>query len=361
MCIVHNIYMPSIRDNIHYSVRAIRGYQKPFNFVMGAREPGKTTSIWLDWIYSDWKRTKRPWYYLTRQIVEISDAFIEAVFVILNKFNDGEPIEPRYVKGSFKEGIVDVFIKDELFIRIVALSISLRRIKLALVANSAGMFMDEYIIDPKTGEKYLKNEAFKIKEAYTTWRRECPTVFQAVFSANVYSLFNPMFVDWGVDSGKLSPGSFYVGSDFVIQWVTISPELRDYLLKNNPLYQFDEGYSFYALEGQAVNDRYIKLSTLPRGYSLRFVFSIGGKYIGIYRNNFVEDMEDRFFCCAIDNPSAKRDVYVIDMEDMMGRTILISNDERVVLSRFKSALRKGKVSFSEVSVYYFIREIFNAI
>lgn len=353
--------MAQVRDNIHYSVRSIRGYQKPFNFVMGAREPGKTTSIWLDWIYSDWKKTKRPWYYITRQVIEISDAFIESIFVTLNKFNDGEQVEPSYTKGSFKEGIVDIRIKGELFIRIVALSISLRRLKLALIPNSAGMFMDEYIIDPKTGEHYLKNEAFKIKEAYTTWRRECSGIFQAVFSANVYSLFNPLFVDWEVDTGSLRPGEFLVGDNWVIQWVTISPELREYLLKNNPLYKFDEDYSFYALEGQAVNDRFIKTGKLPNNYSIQFVFCIGGKNIAIYRNRYVDDLEDRFFCAYLENPSKYRTIYVIDMEDMMARTTLISRDERVILSRFKSAMRVGRVSFSDVSVYYFVREIFNAL
>ena len=51
--------------------------------------------------------------------------------------------------------------------------------------------MDEYIINPKSGERYGKDEAFKIKEAYTTWRRECDGVLKCYFLANPYSLYNP--------------------------------------------------------------------------------------------------------------------------------------------------------------------------
>ena len=61
-------------DNIHYSFRAIDGYNKPFNFVLSPRELGKTTTMWYEKIYLGWKKDKRPWIYLVRQLIhKLSD------------------------------------------------------------------------------------------------------------------------------------------------------------------------------------------------------------------------------------------------------------------------------------------------
>ena len=158
------------RDNIHWSWRPIDGYNKPFNFVMSPREPGKTDSTWWEKIYCPWCEKKTPWMYLVRQSIEITEAMIQDIEDTLNKWSV-EEIKFQYTKGNFKDGIVDVKINGELFFRIVSLNIPLRRIKLAKIPNIGGVFMDEYIINPKMDEKYIKGEAFKIKEAYTTWRR----------------------------------------------------------------------------------------------------------------------------------------------------------------------------------------------
>ena len=61
-------------DNIHYSFRGIDGYNKPFNFIVSPRELGKTTMMWNIKIYRKWKVNKKPWIYLVRQVVEITDS-----------------------------------------------------------------------------------------------------------------------------------------------------------------------------------------------------------------------------------------------------------------------------------------------
>ena len=350
------------RDNIHWSWRPIDGYNKPFNFVMSPREPGKTDSTWWEKIYCDWYVTKRPWMYLVRQSVEITEAMIQDIEDIMNKWSIDE-VKFKYTKGNFKDGIVDVKIGDELFFRVVSLSIPLRRLKLAKIPNIGGVYMDEYIIDPRSGEKYQPNEAFKIKEAYTTWRRsyEGKGFLKCYFTANPYSLFNPLFVDWDVDIGKLRKGQTYVGDMFLIHWGVLNPKLREYLLEKNPLYQFDEEYNQYALEGTAVNDANIRIGELPQNYSLQFVLRYQKKNIGIFKNKYIESMSDQYFCQFIDEISAKRSIYCFDFADMMERTILLSLDEREKLQRFKEGIRKRLVVFKDINVYYFIEEIYKNI
>lgn len=360
------------RDKIHFSWRTIDGFNKAINVVISPREPGKTDTTWWEKIFSSWSIDGKPWGYLVRQVVEITEAMIQDIEDTINKWAV-EPIELTYTKGSLKDGIVDVKIKEKLFIRIVALSLPLRRIKLAKISNINGLFMDEFIIDPKSGEKYLKNEFFKIMELYTTYRREYQGkgMMKMFFCGNPYSLFNPLFVGLGVDVAKLKKDEYkllngeyklkqniYIGDTYAIEWGVLHPLLKKKLLEINPFYQFDEDYSEYALEGCAINDRNIKLATLPKNFFLSFVLKMSGKFIGIFQNNYVDDLEDKYFCKFLDQVSARRCIYCLEFEEMIERSILMDREEREKLQRFKNAMRKRSVSFEDINVYYYMEEVY---
>lgn len=350
------------RDNLHYSFRSIDGYNKAINIVISPREPGKTTSMWLDKIYLPWKKNHKPWIYLVRQAVEIDDALIESIFSTnMNKFTDDD-LKPIYKPSTFSNGIVDIFLEVNkekiLFVRIVSLNIKMYRIKKAILRNIAGVFMDEFIINPQFAEKYLPKEFERLQEAYSTWRREADGVLKMYFCGNPYSLFNPLFVGLKVDISKLKRDSFYVGDSFVIHWAILTPELKAKILEENPFYKFDEEYSNYAVDGQAVNDNNIKLGTLPRNFYLSFVIKINRKYVGIFQNNYIDDMEDKFFCKFLDEVSARRTIYCFEFEEMLERSILVSIDERMKLQRFKEAMRKRLVSFEDINVYYYCEEVY---
>ena len=363
------------RDNIHMNWRTIDGFNKWLNFFMSPREPGKTDETWWQKIYIPWTKDKRPWGYFVRQCVEINEAMILDIENIINKWSL-KPIELQYTKGAFKDGIVDVKIEGELFIRITSLSIPLRRLKLAKIPNIAGIFMDEYIIDPRTGEKYLPNEWFKIKETYTTWRREYQGdgILKIFITANPYSLFNPIFVGLNVPLDKLKKDEYIkvdevyklkhhilVGDEYAIEWGVLHPLLKEQLLEKNPLYRFDEDYNQYALEGCAVNDRNIKLGKLPKNFYLQFVLRVDGKNIGIFKNNYIDDLKDDFYCGYLDRVSVDRCIYCFDFQEMIERTILVSFDERMMLQRFKEAFRKRAISFENINIYYYLEEIYKSI
>lgn len=375
--------MATPRDNLHYSFRPIDGYNKAFNIVISPREPGKTTSMWMDKIYLPRKKNHKPWIYLVRQAVEIDDALIESIFSTnMNKFTD-DNLQPIYKASSFSDGIVDIFLEvkhlekkevkqeDEsmkfqdievsekhLFFRIVSLNIKMYRIKKAILRNIAGVFMDEFIINPKFAEKYLPKEFERIQEAYSTWRREADGVLKMYFCGNPYSLFNPLFVGLKVDIAKLKRDAFYVGDTFVIHWAILSEELRKKILEENPFYKFDEEYANYAVEGCAVNDKNIRLGKQPRNFYLSFVLRMNGKFIGVFQNNYMESLEDRYFCKFLDEVSARRTIYCFDFTEMMERSILVSMDERMKLKRYKEAMRKRLVTFEDINVYYYMEEVY---
>ena len=350
------------RDNLHYSFRPIDGYNKAINIVISPRELGKTSQMWMDKIYLPWKKNHKPWIYLVRQAVEIDDALIESIFSTnMNKFTD-DNVKPIYKPSTFSNGIVDIFLQvDEekiLFIRIVSLNIKMYRIKKAILRNIAGVFMDEFIINPKFAEKYLPKEYERLQEAYSTWRREADGVLKMYFVGNPYSLFNPLFVGLKVDIAKLKRDSFYVGDSFVIHWAILSKELKEKILEENPFYKFDEEYSNYAVDGQAVNDKNIKLGRLPINFYLSFVLKMNGKFIGIFQNNYIDNLEDRYYCKFLDEVSARRTIYCFEFEEMLERSILVSMDERMKLQRFKEAMRKRLVSFEDINVYYYMEEVY---
>lgn len=358
------------RDNLHYSFRPIDGYNKAFNIVISPREPGKTTSMWMDKIYLPWKKNHKPWIYLVRQAVEIDDALIESIFSTnMNKFTD-DNLQPVYKSSSFSDGIVDIFLEQKhmednkevsekfLFFRIVSLNIKMYRIKKAILRNVAGVFMDEFIINPEFNEKYLPKEFERLQEAYSTWRREADGVLKVYFCGNPYSLFNPLFVGLKVDISKLKRDSFYVGDTFVIHWAILNEELKRKILEENPFYKFDEEYSNYAVEGCAVNDKNIRLGKQPKNFYLSFVLKMSGKFIGVFQNNYMDSLEDRYFCKFLDEVSARRTIYCFEFEEMVERSILISMDERMKLKRYKEAMRKRLVTFEDINVYYYMEEVY---
>ena len=347
-------------DNLHYDFRQIDGYNKPFNIIISPRELGKTTMAWVKKVYRPWQKNHKPWLYLTRNANEITDSLIADIEMNINKFND--EITLIYARGSLESGICDVFIEEngekKLFFRMLALNIKLRKIKLSKIPNIGGVLMDEYIIDPKSGEKYLKNEEMKIKEIYTTYRRESDGVLKMYFLGNPYSLYNPLFMWLNIDTRRLKPDTIIVGDEYVVQCAILGEELKKKILEENPLYQFDESYKMYAFDGLAVNDMNIRLGSFPLNYQLKFVVRVNNINIGIFKNNYLIDREDRYYCKEVKAFSMDRKIFAFDFTDVINKCVLVGMEERRRLENFRNAFRKRQVVFSNVNVYYLIEEVY---
>lgn len=352
------------RDNLHFNFRTIDGYNKPINVVMSAREASKSTSFNLDKSYFPWKKKGQTTLYLVRQVVEINEALITSIQDnIINKFTD-DNVKFQYNKASFRDGVVDIKIDNKLYMRILALSIPLRRIKQSLLKDVGVIVFDEFIINQRSGEKYLKNEAFKLSEIYTTYARERVDKTQPLkmyFLGNPYSLHTPLTFWLGIDIRKLKFGQCLVGDNYVIQWYALSEELKAKILKDNPLYKFDENYKSYAFDGQPVLDKNIKLEPkLPARYFLKFIFRIDGRYIGVYNNKYYEDGADLYYCQFIDEEeiSKRKTAYCFDFGELVNQCALISKEDLYKFNRFKIAMRRRLVAFQTIDCYYLIEDIY---
>ena len=351
-------------DNLHYSFRAIRGYQKPINIILSAREPGKTSSFWREIAYKQYYERGMKGILMVRQTVEISVQLIDDIENEINKFlSPSDQIKFEYKESSFTSGIVDVSINGDLFFRIVSLSIKMVRLKKMKVPKCGWIVQDEFIIDPRTKEKYLTNEMMRIKELYTTNIRtrfsEDEPIYQ-YYLGNPYSLFNPLFVDLGVDTSKLKIGEKYVGKGFVIDFYKMKPELREHILKINPFYQFDEDYKAYALEGKAINDTNLKVSNvMPSGYVLKFICRFEGIYIGIFMSKELF-YEDYYYAREIPkNYGSNKASYAFDFKELVNGTTLFNSIDRSQFTLFKRAIEKRKITYETITIAYYIQEIYN--
>lgn len=349
------------RDNIHYKFREIDGYNKQINIVMSAREPGKTTSFWLDKIYFPWLKDKEPWIYMVRNATEITEELIYTIQEqYLNPFlPDDAQVLFEYSKSKLESSIVDLKIKGEVIIRFVSLNAKMKTIKQNILPKARGAFMDEFIINPKFKEKYLPDEFGRIEECFTTWKRACKgKMFKMYFLGNPYSLYVPLLLGLKVPVTQLRRGQFFVGENYVIHWALLNPLLREKLLKENPFMQLDEDYGNYALEGYNINDNSIRISDRPRNFSLDIVVRFNNYYIGFYKNNFAEDRVDIFHCEIIKDFSLTRRVFAFEFSDMVKRTQLFTRDDKSKFYRFRLAIGRNLVTFSSPEVYYMVVEIY---
>lgn len=345
-------------DKIHWNINHIMGYNLPFNFVVSEREAGKSTSTWL-WIFSKWLARRTTALVIRRKQVHITKAYIDDISRVISKFLN-KPLHFKYATSSIKDGLVDVYIDDELFMRVIGLSVDITVVKSGMLPNLETIVFDEFICNKKFGEKYLKDECMKFLEVYNTFRRESHNL-KCVFLGNPYSLYNPYFIHFGVNTKELKRGTILTDKkSYLIECYEITKELREKILKENPLYQFDNAYTRYAFNGANINDENILLeSKRPDNFSLYYIFGAEGKYLSVYSNNNYLD-ELRFYVCMISKHevSSKRNIYVFDLDDLVEGTMILNKEERYKFARIRNAMRTRAIAFETIECYYLFEEIY---
>lgn len=355
-------------DDLHIDYSKIDGYNKPFNFIVSPREDGKTTNFLCKKSKKAFFTWKRPTILFRRYSADITDVYIQSLEDILNKFKDDNEsnIKLLYNKGTKKEGVVDVRIKIDkeefLIFRIIALNNPISRIKSLFIKNAKYMFFDEFICNARLGEKYLTGEAVKFKECFTTFNRECEDL-KAYFVGNPYSLYNPYFVEFGVDPTKMIKGEIITGNNWAAWRHILNPLLVEKIKAHNPLYTFEkDAYSKYAVEGDAINDLNVNLvSILPQNFSLKWIFKFNEKYIGIYKSNQYLENDIIYWAGYIQNFSKTRNIFVFDFKDLESRGILVSRDDKNNFAHLRMAIRNRACGVQSLEINYILEEVYNVI
>lgn len=261
--------------------------------------------------------------------------------------------------------------KLPIFFRVIGLSTPMNRIKSLMLPNVKYMFYDEFIANLRGGEKYLEDEAFRIKEIYTTYNREAVTPIKIYACGNPYSVYNALFSDLKVDTRKVKPGAFIVGDNYVVDCFQIPPTLKERILAANPLYQFDNSYAKYAFNGEAISDANIRLQkTEPKGFKLQFVFKLGSELLSVHSGPNAARANDEpltWWVCKHDlswlsKVGHKRKILCFDFADLMKGGLLVGQLDLIKkFGSFKLAITQRKVGYNCVDAEYLTEDIYSLI
>lgn len=356
------------RDNIHLDGRRLDSYNKPFNFFITERETGKST-----WAYNKMYKTfvhhHRPSILIRRQIADITEIWINDVGDTINQFLE-KPIELDFKKGNIKDGVVDVRIKGriDVFFRVIALSNPKSRIKSLVLEDPAYMIFDEYILDTSSGEKWLKGEASKFQDLYKTFSRHAIKhghQLKCYFLGNPYSVYSPYFTWLDVDLLSVKPGSFIVGKSYVIDCQHLKPELREFLIKKDPLYQFDNSFTKY-LFGNAINDiRFPIIDKKPEGYKLKYIYRVNHRQLGIWHQDLKRDKPGydcgKYWINILDKYSGSKDIFAVDFDNLVEGTRIVTTDMHASTWRLRDAIGQRDVTYQSIECGYLIEAIFTML
>lgn len=359
-------------DNLHIDsdIGRLDGYSKTWNLIVTERESGKSTLLWKK-VYNAYKREQRPSLIFRRYQNDITETYLEDVENLIAKFTNQE-VKLTYRKTELKSGgMTNIYLNDDkenVFCRIIALNTPLSRLKSMFLSKVKYFMYDEFICNKRLGERYLNDEPFRIKELYTTYNREvCQhglSPIKMYFFGNPYSLFNPFFSDLKVNTNLLYPGAFLAKDDYVIWCYRIKPELKAKILKENPLYQFDDSYKKYAFDGRATQDTDIRIETQqPDKFKLEFVFKLRGVCLAVYHGCRLTENDRLFYWIKKIDPaelSKRRDIICFDFGDMCNRTVLNANG-KYMYQMLKESIEYRYVAFYSVEESWLIEEIYQEL
>ena len=352
-------------DNIHIDFSPIDGHQKSFNYVVSPREDGKSTVFIMKKAWKAFMKDTLSTIIYTRDVNELSEALIYTYTDIINKFRDlknTKEVIPLFRKTDMNNGFLPVTDKEsgEILFTFIALGAKVDKLKKLKVRRPAYSLVDEFIINPEYGGKYLKDEVGRFKELYNTYRREYPGM-RCYFLGNPYTLYNPYFVSMGLNPLKLKKGTIWTNETSAVWRKGLSEELREKMLRENPLYNEDGAYKRYALMGDNIQDERLRITeNLPSGYFLDMVIYMEGKTYGIFQNGDYLDFDNRFWVGVLDPSriSKRRAVYTFDFKDMAQHTILYSRDEKNKFARMRMAMRNNAVEYQTIESAYSLEEIY---
>lgn len=376
---VINIWNEEMLDDMHFSWDEVFGYQKKWNFVIGERISGKSVNSWIK-VFNAFYYNGYPSLVLRRRIADITSAYIDDTATLLNKFLKPEyHIKLLYLKGDVQSGIADIKVgkADEeynyneikalpTFFRVIGLSCPMNRIKSLVLRNVKYVFFDEFLAHTRGGEKYLAgDEHFLISEILITYQREAKHAIKVIAAGNPYSVYCPIFSGLDVDSGKLKPGAFVVGTNYVIDCFEAPPELKEYNKQMNAGTAEDNSeYARYAFGGMSISDANIRINKHePAGFKLKWIFKIGNNFLSIHRGSY-KDKEGiaKYWICKhdanwLEKVGKRRKMIVFDYGDLIAGSVKWSALDRQEFSALKDAMDQRQIMYNTIDSSYMIEDL----
>lgn len=373
-----------VRDKIHLDLSKPLGYHVDLKIVISPRSCGKSTDFW-NFAYKKYRQGLHT-LVIRRQPVCITTTYIKDIERSINKFAR-RPINLCFNKGDCKEGIVDVYVGDDirdkkkkLFFRVIAASLPTDRVKSSAIDKLCAILFDEFILNTRQGEKYLLNEVFRYKEIYTTYIREAVGEVQCFFFGNPYSLYNPYFAWLHIPVQEIHEGCFLTGKVDGFSWLLwcfkMSDELKAFIQAQNPLTKIEDEYTKYAFDGRAINDQNIVIiEKQPQNFKQRFIFKLEKqKYMIVYGfDYFKEDGQSitekllariakyDYWCEIVQEVQTSQTIACFDFQAIEDGTYLLRPSDRAQYTNMLNAFRFHKIAFKTLEAGYLMEYIYEQL
>ena len=343
-----------ILDDIHYNLRRINGHNAIFNFVNSGRSVGKSTAM-TSQIINAWRKGYTS-IVVVRYKSDIDEEYI-------NNFM-GDFAELGFVpKIKAKSGVAYIVDPDgKLVITFYALNRGKR--KSVVKKDVMYIFFDEYIVNLKRGDRYLRDEVRLFMELYGTVSRGFSGVTRCYFFGNPFSLGNPYFTYFGVDTSKIKPNTISTFQDgkVAVEFFVATGALKELIEKSSyfQMSRHDEEYFRYILEGKSLNDDLdLLMPETPLASNRKAIFIVKDQYIearaffneGVYSIHFGE-LKER---------GSRQRLDVIDFADLESGASLIDTERRKDLSIIKNCIKHRRYFTSKIEYNIIIEEIYRAI
>lgn len=357
------------RDGFHYNVSEDDGYNAVVNCILSPREPGKTTSITLDKVYSAFKKKGLPAVVLVNHAADITDALLGSFETTINEF-EGYEIHTTYPRSASAGGVTTVREREtgKPFIHVISLSTPKTRLKRINLGKISCLWYDECNVDTSIGEKWPDDIANKWNELYTTLARHSyPETLKFYMTGNYYTRYNPLLIYLGVDCSKLEIGKKFhhikpgesgqAAISVLVDCYQLKPELREYILKHNPGYRFDDTYEKYFL-GQAIGEIGIDQEpNRPEGFKLKYAFKFSNRYLRIWRSN---EGASYWLEATGEGVGKRKDVYTTSIESLVTDTML-AKGFKPLFGSLRWGICSGSISYNSPEAFYYMQQIYTAI
>lgn len=367
-----------IRDNLHIKFNYLDSFNKLYNCVVCPREAGKTSELEFTKIF---KAIKKGYgvIILMRFAKEVHKYTLKGIEDRINLYlNDEDQIRiiaDKEIGGGITTGIIyfniaqhNEYLPGQGLLMWLGLDDQI--LKKTYIKNPRFIIFDEYVLNPKSRERYIVNEFEKIilLHGSITRYQEPGKLIKVYLCGNPTSKLNPFNEYLKINYKKIKEGATVTGPNFVLWCYKLKEELKNKLLKTNPNYQFDQSYSRFALNGVYIYDenRINLLPDLLQNFRLDYVIafidlSFKTRYLGIYYNNlYSHDNHDLdYIIKEIDNINKINNhyVYSFSFKDMQHNTFLLNEDNIDVIGGLRSSLCDGRVGF--VNTFYYISDLFD--
>lgn len=340
---------------IYLNLREISGYNRPVNCILSARSCGKTTLIWNQLAL----KKGGVMVYLVRDVNEINTLLETKVRETINKFSHARVRVSLKKKPSDFYGTIEI--NGVVKVWVFSLKVNTDKLKGIMIGKVNYLVLDEFIVNERQGNKYIKAEGFRFKEIWSTLSRENPSM-KAFLFGNPYSAYNPIFSEFGVDTHKIKIGKIYANDLVAVQYFEPSKALIEKIKGENKLLtdSADDRYSQFALYGKQINDENIAVSgIMPQKYALKIAFKVDGELLGVYRAS--EPFQEYRYYVAFLKAKTSKEVIVLDRADLAKGEVLYSSSMRSKLSNVEVAYNHHQILFSSIEADHAFERIYELL